>query len=63
MNRNYFYLCKAIKKGNEYAATHFFYEIRNALETRPKHLYWFCIFMQKHNCYIETIFDRLSKRS
>jgi (p)ppGpp synthase/HD superfamily hydrolase len=63
MNRNYFYLCKAIKKGNEYAATHFFHEIRNALETRPKHLYWFYSFMQKYNCYIETIFDRLFKRS
>ena len=63
MNKNYFYLCKAIKKRNEYAATHFFHEIRYALETRPKHLYWFYDFMQKHNCYIETIFDRLFKRS
>lgn len=62
MNKNYFYLCKAIKKGNGYAATHFFYKIRNNLEAHPKHLYWFYVFMQKHRCYFETIFDRFFKR-
>ena len=58
INENYFYLCKAIKKRNEHAATHFFCEIRYAIEARPKHQYWFSLFMEKHGFYVETIFDR-----
>lgn len=62
INKDYFYLCKSIKKGNIYASTQFYREIRHAIEARPKHRYWFYTFMEKHGAYVETIFDRFFRR-
>lgn len=62
INQNYFYLCKAIKRRNEHAATHFYHEIRHVLAARPKHQYWFSVFMEKNGVYVATIFDRFFGR-
>ena len=58
-NKEYFYLCRAIKEQNKYLATHFYREIRTIINDRPKHLYWFTKFMEKNGGYVKVSYRNI----